>query len=517
VAGSSPFPGYRHLVEKARELLALHDAEGRFTFASPSAEALVGYRPDELVGRSPLEFVAPADRARVQESLRKALAGESVPMLTARFVRRDGEVRWIEVHSEPIAPGEEGGDLHRLLTTSRDVTGRMELLAGVARGELKLRTILSSLEDLVFVFDRDGVFREYYQPRLHPHLYAPPAAFLGRHYRDLLPLEVVEELDRVLPEAAGRDDASEFDYVLEVGGAPRTYSAKVTSLRGGTGAETRHEGFVAVVRDVTERRREGEERLALVRSGERAERLEGLASLARGTAHQFNNLLTTILGNLSLLEKDDPTGATAPELEAAIVAIREAALVTRRLLTFAGEGMGPRERLDPAALVEGVAAALRPLLPGQVTLGVAAEPGVPAVEVDRDFLEGALRSLIRNALEALGEKGGRLDLSVGSSERSERELSGSRVPPPPGVGRFVVIALSDDGEGMPPEVLERALDPYFSTRFLGRGLGLPEVAGVARAHGGALFLASAPGEGTTVELLLPAVAPDSAPTSADAA
>jgi two-component system, cell cycle sensor histidine kinase and response regulator CckA len=491
---------FRVLVEETRELLCLHDARGHFVYVSPSIQALLGYAPSELRGTDPLELVHESDRPDVAGALEAVLQGGEPPLLTARFRDASGEIRWLETQARGLRDAQ--GGISGLVTSSRDVGHRIALLARISNRENTLRSVLASLDDLVFVFDPSGCFREYYQPAGRGDLFAPPEAFVGRGYRECLPAEVADRLGAALDRARSRGATQEFEYELEIGGTVRTFHAKLTPMLDG-GEDPG--GFVGVVRDVTERRRAEEARLTLLQERARADRLEGLAALARGTAHEFNNLLTALQGNLALARAD--LGAdhpVVPDLDAAIREGERAGAIIRRLLTYAGEQPGAFLPLDPGSLLRGLEAELADGMPARVSLEVEVLPGTPRVQADRLLVESALRQLVRNALEALGPGGGVIGLRAGGCEASAAELKATRVPPPPPPGRFAVLEVRDSGEGIDPDLLPRVLDPFVSTRFLGRGLGLSEVAGVVRTHNGALLVSSAGGEGTTFRILLPA-------------
>ncbi len=490
---------YRLLVEATRELLCLHDVSGQFTFVSPSIFPLLGYTPEELIGTSPFDFVHDADREDLAEALRAAVEEDVVPLLTSRFRGADGEYRWIEVQTRALR-GDSDRVTH-LVTSSRDVSIRRQLLARISNREATLRSVVSSFDDLVFVFDAAGRFREYYQPTKRQDLYAPPEAFLGRTPTEALPREVAEPLSSALERAWEEQAVQEFDYELTVNEILRHFHAKLTPM---LGPDPSVQGVVGVVRDVTGRRSEEQARMELLEARARAERLEALAVLARGTAHEFNNIMTAVQGNLGLVQDDLPGDHPAREgVSAAMEAADRAAGVTRQLLTYAGEGHGPALPLELGELVRGLEAELRPLLPSTVRLEVRCDARIPSVEGNPTLLSSALHHLIRNAIEALPDQSGSVEIEVFLREYGREQLRRSRVQPPPSPGSFVGIEVEDSGEGIDPEALDRIFDPFFSTRFLGRGLGLAEVSGIVRAHRGGLLASSEPGAGSSFVLLLP--------------
>jgi PAS domain S-box-containing protein len=227
-------------------------------------------------------------------------------------------------------------------------------------------------------------------------------------------------------------------------------------------------------------------------------KLEALGQLTGGVAHDFNNLLAVIISGAALLRRSDDPARRERLIEAMDQAARRGADLTRRLLTFARRQALRPEPLDLRAWLEDARELLARSLRGDITIEVEAPEGLWPVLVDPGELELALLNLAVNARDAM-PKGGTLRLQAANAELD-------RITDPDGLGgEFLRLSVRDSGTGMPPEVLARVFEPFFSTKEVGRGtgLGLAQVYGFARQSGGAARVASAPGRGTTVTLLLP--------------
>jgi PAS domain S-box-containing protein len=256
----------------------------------------------------------------------------------------------------------------------------------------------------------------------------------------------------------------------------------------------------AAARDINERR-QIEKKLLEIRHW------ESLGALAGGLAHDFNNLLTSILGNASLAH--DIVSAdheTAPMLEGIISATERSADLVRLLLATAGYRSRFSEQLRLDQLLDWTLAHQK--LPENVSVArdVAKEAETVPFLGDRRSFETLLCSLISNAAEAYGKERGQVRVAIrsGRAPALARDTRAARFEEgDPGPGECIGIVVEDRGSGMSPEVLNRAFDPFFSTRFTGRGLGLPAVRGIVRAYSGKLLLETAPGEGTRVEVWLP--------------
>jgi PAS domain S-box-containing protein len=260
-------------------------------------------------------------------------------------------------------------------------------------------------------------------------------------------------------------------------------------------------GAVVTILDITDRKRV-EDKLR------QTQKLESLGLLAGGLAHDFNNLLVTILGNASFAKSiagDDPR--LTPLLEQIELGAQRAAELTRQMLDYSGEGKLKVERLDLAGAVREMAKLLAALIPKHVELHYQFQEGLPTVEVDATQIRQVLMNLITNAAESIGEKPGRVVIALEQRFLAAQQLD-TYEPHNLRPGNFLVLAVKDDGAGMSEDTRRRVFDPFFSTKFKGRGLGMAAVQGIVRGHNGAIRIDSQESKGTEVSLLLPAREPE---------
>jgi nitrogen-specific signal transduction histidine kinase len=256
---------------------------------------------------------------------------------------------------------------------------------------------------------------------------------------------------------------------------------------------------VLTVADITERVR-AEARL---RS---AQRMQAIGQLSGGIAHDFNNLLAVVLGNLELasarLEAEHPVRA---RLDRAVWAAKRGAALTHQLLAFARRQPLVAKPTDFASMLEDMADLLRRTLGEQIELRVVTEAGVWPAMADPAQVESAVLNLAINARDAMPH-GGSLTISVANAV-----MDRLNAPPDVAPGDYVVIAVTDTGTGMAPDVAARAFEPFFTTKEPGKGtgLGLAMVFGFAKQSGGHAQIESAPGKGTTVRVFLPRAAQQS--------
>jgi PAS domain S-box-containing protein len=228
-----------------------------------------------------------------------------------------------------------------------------------------------------------------------------------------------------------------------------------------------------------------------------AQKMETIGQLTGGVAHDFNNLLMAVMGNLDLLRKRLPADPRLHRLvDGALQGAERGASLTQRLLAFARQQDLRAVPVDLCALIQGMIDLLERSLGPRIALRLDLPPGLPPARADANQLELAVLNLTINARDAMPD-GGTIDLRV-----CEYKASGDPQLKP---GRYLKLSVIDSGTGMPPEILQRAVEPFFSSKPLGKGtgLGLSMVHGLAVQLGGALQLASTEGEGTTASLVLP--------------
>ena len=236
------------------------------------------------------------------------------------------------------------------------------------------------------------------------------------------------------------------------------------------------------------------------------QRLESLGVLAGGVAHDFNNLLTGILGSVSLaIEEAPPASPLRPLLDQAVQAAEQAANLTRQMLAYAGKGRFFIEPVDLSVAATEISALLDASVSKNISFIFELHEALPAVEGDRGQLQQVLMNLVINAAEAIGaDQPGTIILTTGCKNLTESDLSGKFVRDQLSPGEYVFVRVRDTGTGIDSAVLPRIFDPFFSTKFTGRGLGLSAVMGIVRSHHGTLQVSSDVGKGSTFTIYLPA-------------
>ncbi len=264
-------------------------------------------------------------------------------------------------------------------------------------------------------------------------------------------------------------------------------------------------GLRGIVIDITDRKKNETERLLMEKKIHHAQKLESLGVLAGGIAHDFNNLLMAITGNLDLALKEMPkNGAGRYSITQAIEASQKAAALADQMLTYSGRGIYKFDSVDFNRVITDNIELLKTCVSKNTNLRLELAPALPCVYADQTQLFQVVMNLVMNSSEALGIDQGDVTLTTGTVECDARYLAQSRIEEKPRPGTFVYLDVLDTGCGMEPGTLQQLFDPFFSTKFKGRGLGMSVVHGIVRSHHGSIIVWSERGKGALIRLLLPA-------------
>ncbi|MBN1342270.1 MAG: PAS domain S-box protein [Phycisphaerae bacterium] len=262
--------------------------------------------------------------------------------------------------------------------------------------------------------------------------------------------------------------------------------------------------YQSVGEDITDRMRAEAEKERLEAQVRHAQKLESLGVLAGGIAHDFNNLLVGILGNADLAMMDlPPTSPARASIEQVRVAARRAAELTTQMLAYSGKGAFVIIPVDLSKIIREMMGLLRSSISKKVTVQHRLSEDLPSVQADVAQVRQVIMNLIINASEAIGDKEGVITVSTGVMHADRRFLAETHMGEDLPEGRYVYLEVSDTGTGMDAETKSKVFDPFFSTKFTGRGLGLAATLGVIRGHRAAIKVESELGRGTTFTVLLP--------------
>ncbi|MFT4077312.1 MAG: PAS domain S-box protein [Asticcacaulis sp.] len=468
------------------DLLCVLRGDGYLSSFNPSWTRILGYSEDELRAMPYSALVHPDDIERTRREFEILIAGHAIPRFENRYIRKDGTVLWIAWTASPY------GEAY--YCTGRDITAERQQAEELAEARAARDRIWNNSRDLNIVVDSEGVFMAA-NPAWQDILGYAPEDILGHHFRDFMVPEDVEPSLHALADAVGDHDLTRYvNRFRHKDGSVRWISWN-TSLEG--------EYVYAYGRDITPERHQADALQQAEEQLRQAQKMEAVGQLTGGIAHDFNNMLAVVMGSLDLLNRrigpEDPRARRY--VEAAAEGARRAANLTQRLLAFSRQQPLRPESLDANKLVAGMSDLLRHSIGADIRLETVLAGGLWRVHVDPNQLESVILNLGVNARDAMAE-GGKLTIETQNAHLDTRYVASALGVP---AGQYVLIAITDTGSGMSPEVIAKAFDPFFTTKEVGKGtgLGLSQVYGFVKQSGGHVKIYSEVGQGTTIKIYLP--------------
>ncbi len=475
----------RHVFETIPDLLSVIDREYRLVLSNWHGG--YEYVPTELRDTQPHCYQAYYDRDEVCDMCHvRDVFRSGRPVFREKYNPRIG---FMDVRAYPVL--DEKGDVILVAEHVRDITERKLAADSLAMEKERLAVTLRSIGDGVITTDTRGMVQLLNRAAEEMTGWTQEEA-VGRPFREVFPIihEKSREtcsspVERVLA-SGGVVELANHTLLIARDGRERSIADSGAPIRD---SESRVVGVVLVFRDITEKKKMEEELF-------NARRLESIGLLAGGIAHDFNNLLTAILGNISLtrtqLGQDERFRRNLDEAEKASLRAKD---LTQQLLTFSRGGAPVRKTVSLPAIIRdsamftlsGSRAGCRFLIPDDLY----------PVDVDEGQFSQVINNLVLNADQAMPE-GGEIRICCANVSLGRD----SHLPLPPGL--YVRISVSDQGEGIPGELLPRVFDPYFTTKKQGKGLGLATVYSIIRNHDGHIGVQSSPAEGTVFTIHLPA-------------
>ena len=401
---------------------------------------------------------------------------------------KDGRV--FECYSAPIImEGEETGRVWDF----RDISERKQAEEALRDSEKKLRSIFSAMRDVIMIFDGEGCCLEI-APTNSGLLYRPSDEVLGKSLRDIFPAEKACEFLSAIKSSLSLGKPVFLDYELNIGSRQVWFASSVSPLSPGQ--------VIMVARDITERKHAGEERERLQGQLHQSKKLEAVGILAGGVAHDFNNMLGVIMGYAEITLGDmDPDDPFRKNLERILDAAQRSANLTRQLLTFARKQTIEPVVFDLNESVEALLKMVRRLIGENIDLAWLPGAARCTVKMDPTQLDQILVNLCVNARDAIAGVGRvTIETDTVSFDASYCESHAEFVP-----GEYVLLAISDNGQGMDKETLNHIFEPFYTTKGLGQGtgMGLATVYGIVKQNAGLISVFSEPGKGTIFRIYIP--------------
>jgi PAS domain S-box-containing protein len=497
------------------------DPDGRNTYASESFLSLVGLTQEQCSSFGWADVLHPDDVERTIAAWRECVRTEGRWDIEHRFRGVDGE--WHPMLARGVPVRDERGEITSWVGINLDIGALKRTEQSLRESESRERARAEELETLmdaapaaIFIAEDAECGHVTGNRTAYDLVRMPPGSNLAQlapdgerppNFRLTKNGIAIPPSDLPVKKAAATGQPVrdyEYEVVLEDGTAVNLLGNAMPLLD----RDGQPRGAVGVFVDITGRRH-AEERLR------HSQKLESLGLMAGGVAHDFNNLLVGVIGNASLARDMLPFAHPAGELlEGVLRAGEQAAHLTRQMLAYAGKGRFLLEALNLSELIPEIVGLVRPSISKKIALNLDLTREIAAIQADRGQVQQVFMNLALNAAESIGQQEGAITIKTGVLEVSQRYLrlhpEAATLPP----GKYVSLEVRDTGCGMDDATRAKIFDPFFSTKFTGRGLGLAAVAGILRSHKGGIVVTSTPGKGSCFTVLF---APSDVPAERRAA
>ncbi len=495
------------IMDAAPALISYIGADRRYRFNNGAYEQWFGHSKAEIVGKTMWEVLGDTAYAKLKTRVDGVLAGE-VQTFEDALPYRDGGTRYVSGHYLPHRRGD--GVVEGFVVFIVDLSERRKTEEALLEKERFLESIYNGAEEAIWVMDvtpeEEFVFAGFNPAYLRraENLGFDMRVMLGKTVKDMFgifPDDAVNGVLRKYAECARTKLPMEYEESLVMETSTFHWMTRIAPLTDETGRTYR---LIGTTNDITRQKEDA----ARIRHAEdqlrQSQKMEAIGRLAGGIAHDFNNLLTAIIGLSELAMVSMEEKESALEMLADIKRSGErAALLTSQLLAFSRKQILSPKVLDLNVVVTGMESLLKRVIGENLNFVTVLRPHLKPVRIDPNQLEQIILNLAINARDAM-PSGGKLTLETSAMEVEESTL-GAYLDARP--GPHVVLAVSDTGIGMSPDVKERLFEPFFTTKEHGKGtgMGLATVYGIVKQSGGHIHVYTEPGKGSSFKIFFPAV------------
>jgi len=481
---------HRLYFENVSDVIFSIDPEFKIVDISPSVERILGYEPEDMIGKPipELNLLAPEALAQAFTDITKVFAGERIALSQFEFIAKDGARKIGEVCATPFF---RDGKVVKMISVARDITERKRIESALKQSEEKYRIVLEANPDPVVVYDMTGKVT-YFNMAFTNIFGWTLEECLGKRLDFFVPPDTWPETKTMIDKVLSGENFSGIEtrrYTKDGDSIPVSISAAIYRDENGCPL-----GSVINLRDISEQKE-------LEKQLQQAQKMEAIGTLAGGVAHDFNNLLMGILGCTSLLSFDKNVDHPDAEyLNRIEEYVKKASNLTKQLLGFARSGKYEVKPININKVID-ASADMFGRTKKEITIHQEYQMDIWPVEVDQSQIEQVLLNLYVNAWQAMSGVG-ELYLRTGNVDLNDQDGKLYGLEP----GRYVQISIIDTGVGIPDAIQNRIFDPFFTTKELNRGtgLGLASAYGIIKSHGGLINVHSKKGKGATFNIFLPA-------------
>lgn len=491
---------YRLLIEASNDIVWTFDLSSMaFSYRSRSAEPVLGFKIEESAHMTIDKIFSPETEKEIRAAFKDFLDGKAesgMIAMDAPHRHADGGHVWMEINA--VLQRDSRNRPVAVTGVSRDISARKRAEQALRESEEKYRAAFNTSSDAISITSMDGIYLEINEAFTHLTGY-DKQDMIGRSVSEIgiwaQPEDRMVLTDTLMKYGCARN----LEFMFRGKHGAVTFgltSADLFTLNG-------KQHILTITRDITNQRMIEEEKEMLHSQLRHAQKMEALGTLTGGVAHDFNNILSIIMGFTELVQNDiKHSSQAAKNLEEVRKASIRAKNVVKHLMTFSRKGENDRTEHQIAHEVRQSVELMKTAVPDSVTLREAISENLPLVAGDPMQVRQVVVNLVNNASEAMEENGGVITIGLDSVVLSETDISFAPELKP---GEYVRLRVADTGHGIASGDIDRVFDPYFTTRDIGKGsgLGLSVVLGIVKSHGGGIRVTSEPGQGACFEVFLP--------------
>lgn len=486
---------YRNLIENAHDMIQSVGPDGRFIFVNKSWLTATGYTTDDLKTISIFDIIHPDHKDKCMEIFEKVISGETVDNIEATFISKDG--RRLDVEGN-VNVRFVGGKVVATQGIFRDITERKKMEAQILQAKQDWEESFNTITDMITVHDKDFniiLANKAAQKILGlPFISATKEKCYKYYHGTGCPPSGCPSCQTLITGMPASSEIFEphLNMFIEIEAIPRF--------------DSNHQviGLIHVVRDITARKKAEEERDRLEAQLRHSQKIEAIGTLTAGISHEFNNILTAIIGYGEFLQEgidvDNPLRTYVDMVHASAI---RAANLTQGLLAYSRKQIIKPRPVRLNEIVKNIGILLSRLIGENIELRKILADKDLVVMADSGQIEQVLMNLATNARDAMTD-GGLLTIETGYMELDDEFIKAHDYGRP---GNYASISITDSGTGMDEKTRERIFEPFFTTKELGKGtgLGLAMVYGIIKQHEGYITVYSEPGKGTTFKIYLPLI------------
>ncbi len=489
---------FRSYVDNAPDGLIVSNGKGVILDVNKGASVLTGYAINDLLKMSLFDLFTSNDQNDIMTDLKNLNLNETLK-IELPFMKNDSTKGFLSLDAVVL-------NTDKYLIFCKDMTDRKQTEATLIESERRYRQLVENIPFKLSHFDvKQQKYIYWNTDELWTGMSIDEWNSLSpeKHMSFIHPEDIPRVRNAIIDwESSGQKETLKFEYRIRR--KERDYSWLESWIYNEFDDAKNHISTIQLYWDITERKKIEQQQKKLADRFQEAQKKESLSLLAGGIAHDFNNLLVGILGNASFILSDlSPASPIKESLIGIEKSAQRAADLTRQMLAYSGKGHFVIEDFSLTELVNEMIHLVKASITKKAKINLELDDEIPAINGDITQIRQLVMNLIINASDAIGEENGSITLKTGVKNCSKRHLRNANLGENLEPGKYIFLCVEDTGCGMAENTLKKIFDPFYTTKFTGRGLGLAATLGIVEGHKGAIIVESALGKGTKFEIVLP--------------